>query len=108
NIYDYLNTSKDHPTVDIIYNDLVNDIPTLSKTTVYNTLNIFMDANIVKAINLDENEKRYDFNVHNHSHFLCEKCNNIYDIPFGNVEFLPEGYENFKITEKQILLKGIC
>lgn len=107
-IYDYLNSSKDHPTVDIIYNDLVKEMPTLSKTTVYNTLKIFVDADIVKAVNLDENEKRYDFNLHNHSHFLCEKCKYVYDIPIDDIEFLPEGYKNFKLKEKQILLKGIC
>lgn len=107
-VYNYLMTSKDHPTVDTIYNALVDTIPTLSKTTVYNTLKIFMDANLVKSLNLYENEKRYDIIEDNHSHFVCEKCDNIYDIPYEDTNLLPEGYEKFKITEKQILLKGIC
>ena len=107
-IFNYIKTSKNHPTVDIIYNDLVDILPTLSKTTVYNTLNVLMEANLVKSLNLYENEKRYDIINDNHSHFLCEKCHNIYDIPYEDSNLLPEAYENFKIKEKQILLKGIC
>ena len=38
-ILDYLLKMKNHPTVDTIYKDISGDIPTLSKTTVYNTLN---------------------------------------------------------------------
>lgn len=107
-VYNYIKNSKNHPTVDIIYTNLVDIIPTLSKTTVYNTLNVFMEADLVKSLNLYENEKRYDIIDDNHSHFLCEKCSNIYDIPYEDSNLLPEGYEKFKIKEKQILLKGIC
>lgn len=107
-IYNYLLKSKNHPTVDTIYSDLISEIPTLSKTTVYNTLKVFMEANLVKALNLYENEKRYDIIDDNHSHFVCEKCDKIYDIPYEDTDLLPVGYNDFKIKEKQILLKGIC
>lgn len=107
-IYNYLLKSKNHPTVDTIYSDLISEIPTLSKTTVYNTLKVFMEANLVKALNLYENEKRYDIIDDNHSHFVCEKCDKIYDIPYKDTDLLPVGYNDFKIKEKQILLKGIC
>lgn len=107
-IYNYIKTSRNHPTVDTIYSDLVDTIPTLSKTTVYNTLNVLTEANLVKSLNLYENEKRYDIIDDEHSHFVCEKCNNIYDIPYEDTDLLPQGYEKFKIREKQILLKGIC
>lgn len=108
NIYYYLRESEDHPTVDVIYNDLVNTIPTLSKTTVYNTLKLFIDKDLVKSLNLYENEKRYDIINDNHSHFLCVECERIYDIPYEDADLLPEGYGDFKIKEKQIILKGVC
>lgn len=40
-IFKYLYVNKNHPTVDMIYRELVQKMPCLSKTTVYNTLNIF-------------------------------------------------------------------
>ncbi|MCK9444784.1 MAG: transcriptional repressor [Tissierellaceae bacterium] len=107
-IYKYLYMKRNHPTVDIIYNSLVKEMPTLSKTTVYNTLNLFIDAHLVTSLNLDENEKRYEIIIHDHSHFKCENCGNIYDIPYENIQLLPEGFEDFQVNEVQIFLGGIC
>ena len=39
-VMEFLLKNKIHPTVDYIYNELHEEIPTLSKTTVYNTLNL--------------------------------------------------------------------
>lgn len=107
-IYKYLYMKRNHPTVDTIYNSLVKEMPTLSKTTVYNTLNLFIDAHLVTSLNLDENEKRYEIIIHDHSHFKCESCGNIYDIPYENIQLLPEGFEDFQVNEVQIFLGGIC
>jgi len=107
-IYKYLKENRNHPTAQDIYSGLVNEMPTLSKTTVYNTLDRFLEIGLVIALNLDENEKRYDIVTDEHSHFKCQVCNQIYDIPYDNIELLPKGYEEFQIKEKHILLKGIC
>ncbi len=107
-IYKYLYEKRNHPTVENIYNVLIKDIPTLSKTTVYNTLNLFIEANIVSAVSLDENEKRHEIIEHDHSHFKCEICDGLYDIPYDDLKLLPDNYKNFRIKEKHIFLKGIC
>ena len=51
-IYNYLSKDEIHPTGDEIYKDLMDAIPTLSKTTVYNTLNLFVKNKLIRAINL--------------------------------------------------------
>lgn len=107
-VYKYLEENKNHPTVDCIYQSLVDEMPTLSKTTVYNTLKLFEENGIVKSIFLEDSEKRYEIIIDEHSHFHCELCNNIYDIPYGEINFLPEGFEGFQINEKRIYLSGIC
>ena len=44
-----------HPTVETIYKELIDEIPTLSKTTVYNTLKQFVNILIIDdCINLLE------------------------------------------------------
>ena len=78
-IYDYIHGRKDHPSVDMIYSALSQQIPTLSKTTVYNTLKNFVKAGIATPVIIDENEVRYDPNTHMHGHFICEYCKNIFD-----------------------------
>ena len=42
-IMDYLIKHRTHPTVDEVYTALSDEIPTLSKTTVYNTLKLFAE-----------------------------------------------------------------
>lgn len=59
-IFEYLVKNNSHPTVDEIYKEVVSEIPTLSKTTVYNTLNLFIEANILKGLSIEDNEVRYD------------------------------------------------
>ena len=65
-VFEYLMQHKNHPTVDMIYKSLVDEIPTLSKTTVYNTLNLFIEKQIAVVIVIEENETRYDVDINFH------------------------------------------
>jgi len=79
-ILSYLLQYKSHPSVDEIYGQLIDSIPTLSKTTVYNTLNLFLKEGIVQTLNINTKEDRFDATVKKHAHFLCSKCGKIEDI----------------------------
>ena len=97
-----------HPTVDQIYTELQKEIPTLSKTTVYSTLNALEETGLVRVINIEDNEIRYDIRVENHGHFKCESCGEIYDFNV-DIDSLPTGdLNNFDIRDKNIYFKGIC
>ena len=102
-ILKHILSEKNHPSVDKIYNELVKEMPTLSKTTVYNTLNLFSGVNIVRIITIDENEARYDGNVSDHGHFKCEKCGSIYDFEIRNLDLETDDLSSFKINEKSLL-----
>ena len=107
-IFEYLTNHKNHPTVDIIYKELIKEIPTLSKTTVYNTLNLFMEKNIVTIITIEENEARYDADTSLHGHFKCEECGWVYDFDL-NIQQLHENIlEDFETREKHVYFKGKC
>ncbi|MBA1336307.1 MAG: transcriptional repressor [Firmicutes bacterium] len=107
-ILEYLITKRSHPTVDEIYSNLVKEIPTLSKTTVYNTLNLLISANIVRVVASEENETRYDADVTSHGHFKCEKCGAIYDFRIDVGALKTDDLKNFKIKEKNVYYRGIC
>ncbi len=107
-ILEYLINNKTHPTADDIYTVLSKEIPTLSKTTVYNTLNYFVSKGIVSEVVIEENEVRYDIDISPHIHFKCKKCGEIYDI-FKKCEILTyKKIDEHKIEEYHIYLKGIC
>lgn len=79
-ILEFIMKNKDHPTVDKIYRSLSRKIPTLSRTTIYNTLTLFMDKGLVQALAIADTEIRYDIAHEAHAHFQCRICGKIYDI----------------------------
>lgn len=107
-IFEYLLGTKEHPTVDMIYKDLVNEIPTLSKTTVYNTLNIFVESGIVSKITIEENETRYDADVSIHGHFKCDKCQKVLDFATDLKVLDIKALEKYQINQKHLYFRGIC
>lgn len=107
-ILEYLDKKMNHPTAEMIYHDLKKQIPTLSKTTVYNTLKIFSSNDIIVELNIFENEVRYDIKTDNHIHFKCLKCDKIYDLESKCALYEKEMIEGHKIMEYHVNLKGIC
>ncbi|MGL4403035.1 MAG: Fur family transcriptional regulator [Fusobacteriaceae bacterium] len=107
-IYEYLVNNRTHPTVDIIYKTLAPEIPTLSKTTVYNTLNLFIENRIVNIIVIEENETRYDVDTTIHAHFKCDNCEKIYDLDLDSSLLGVVALDSFQINEQHIYFKGIC
>lgn len=107
-IFEYLMNTKAHPTVDTIYKSLVSEIPTLSKTTVYNTLNLFVDSNIALLITIEENEARYDADISVHGHFKCEGCGRVADFSLEMGDVTIDGLSDFQINQKHVYFKGIC
>ncbi len=108
----YLLEYKNHPTADMIFNELSPSIPTLSKTTVYNTLKLLSDSGVIQSLNIDEKNVRYDGDLSTHAHFRCTKCGKILDIPLENQDNLnkipmPDS-RDFQITECQVYYKGEC
>lgn len=107
-ILEYLVNKHTHPTVEEIYNSLIGEIPTLSKTTVYNTLNLFIAANMARVVSIEENEARYDADIGEHGHFKCEACGTIYDFIIKIDSFEVSELKAFQINQKDVFYKGIC
>jgi len=107
-IYEYLVKNHVHPTVEKIYGDLIPDIPTLSKTTIYNTLKSLIDKGLVIPVTIENNEVRYDADISIHGHFKCTKCGEVYDIDLTNSGFAISDIDGHRVTEHHFNFKGIC
>ncbi len=104
----YLGEHCTHPTTDQIYKDLKTNNPSLSKTTVYNTLEVLEKNGIIQSITISKSELRYDFKHGMHHHFLCKKCGRIIDIDVEcpNLGKMLECGHN--VEEVHGYFKGIC
>lgn len=104
-----LKNKEIHPTVDDIYVALSPKIPTLSKTTVYNTLKLFVEKGAVNVLTIDERNARYDIDTSKHAHCMCRCCGKVFDFFDVKPELFqaPES-EYFKIESTEISYVGVC
>ena len=107
-ILKYLDKNKTHPTANQIYLALKKKNPSLSKTTVYNSLDVLKKYHIIDELTISKSESRYDFEPDPHHHFLCRSCGEIIDIkvecPY--LDSILSGKN--KVEEVHGYFKGIC
>ena len=110
-IKDFLATRKDHPTADMIYENLKQEYPNISLGTIYRNLALLTDIGEVLKISSFEGPDRFDGRVECHCHFMCTECGNVIDLdkaqihPF--IDSVSDGF-NGKISHYMINFSGIC
>lgn len=91
-----------HLTAEQVIQALGKDGRHVSKATVYNTLNLFAQKGLLKALTLDRERGLFDSNTEPHHHFHVEGTGELIDVPPGSVEFsrlppLPPGTEKVSV-----------
>lgn len=108
-VMNYLVQHRTHPTVDEIYSNLCQSIPTLSKTTIYNTLKLLVDGGVAQMLTIQEHNSCFDADVTPHSHFLCKKCGKVFDMQYFDFKNeIPQDVDGNHIEETYQFFKGTC
>jgi Fur family peroxide stress response transcriptional regulator len=102
-----LKDNKNHPSADMIYEELKKKYPMVSFSTVYNILNVLKKIGEIKELTIAENKLYYDPNPDPHHHFLCEKCGQIQDI-YQDFRIRTEKINLHQVKKHQIYFYGIC
>lgn len=100
----YVLCHRTHPTADEIFTGLKEQYPSLSRTTVYNTLHSLVSSKGIMEVNVEPGIARFDGYTAPHAHFRCQMCNMIYDIDLLEMSFP----EEFDISGVQVNLTGFC
>ena len=112
-IFDTLRRHAVHPTAERLYNIIKGEQPdsNIGIATVYRNLRRMANSGSIKRISVLEEAEHFDHNTHTHYHFLCKKCNKVFDI---DAKVAPEIIENtqketgFIIDSYDIVFHGIC
>ena len=108
-VMNYLLEHRTHPTVDEMYVALSKDMPTLSKTTVYNTLELLVKQKAVLELTIDSKMSHYDGYTHAHAHFKCKRCGKIFDLPISDAALNALQIHNgFLKEDLQVYYCGVC
>ena len=79
---------NDHPTAEVIYQELRDEYPTISLGTVYKTLHLLKELRLIQELGFNKGSIRYDPDMELHINMICSKCGKIYDYKAEKVEKL--------------------
>lgn len=99
-----------HPGASLIYKDARKKAKSVSLSTVYATLKEFSEKGLIKSLEFDRMENRYDGNLSEHINLICKQCGAIldYNLP-ATVE--PKDIarkSGFVVTEARMEYYGHC
>ena len=107
-ILEALSAERNHPNASMLYERLVREMPTISKTTIYNTLNTFSEKGLISQLTITPDEVRYDGETRPHHHFLCKACGAILDVEVRCEVAARLEIEGHSIDEVHGYFRGDC
>ena len=106
-IGEYVLQTEEHPSAERVLEEARKQLPSVSQATVYNTLNLFVEKGLLKALQLEPGHTVFDPHVGPHHHFIDDDSGHIHDIPWTAVNVQgTEDLAEFEIDEVQIIFRG--
>jgi len=104
--------SADHPSVDMIFEQVKPDFPTTSLATIYKTVNLLKQLGEVVELDFSEESNRYDGNKpYPHPHLICTQCKTIVDPDVATASDLSKELAKktgYQIVNHRLDFFGIC
>ena len=99
-----------HPGARLVYKEAKKKKKSLSLSTTYATLNEFSRHGIIKTLQFDKMENRYDGNLEEHINLICERCKKIldYKLPIAVNHRDIAKKTGFSITDTRLEYYGYC
>nr|WP_162258004.1 transcriptional repressor [Liquorilactobacillus oeni] len=111
-ILSYLMSSHAHPSIEMIFKYVRGNGFSVSLATVYNTLQLLIDHNLIIEIAADSGgHMRYDYIEAPHYHVICVNCNKIVDVfddSYKQNEKEAVKKTGFQVFNSQYEVYGLC
>ena len=75
-----LERDRSHPGAEHLHAALSADHPSISLSTVYSTLEAFVQAGLIRKVAAQDGRLRVDGTCEDHDHALCRRCGAIFDV----------------------------
>lgn len=108
-----------HLTAEEIYDYVKKKYPEIGIATVYRTIQMLSELNLIDKLNLDDGFVRYEISKkgkedachHHHHHLICLDCGNIYAFQDDLLETLEDRIKEtlgFEVVDHEVKLFGHC
>ena len=104
---EYVLHTHEHPSADLVWKRVRERFPWISRATVYNTLNLFVDRGLLQRLNLSEDAVVFDPVTETHHHFIDEATGAIHDVPWDRVQVCNiESLRDYEVHDYQVVMRG--
>ena len=106
-VADYVLSTDEHPSAEHVMARVSERLPMLSRATVYNTLNLFVEKGLLRQLVLAEGSVVFDPNVQPHHHFIDDETGSIHDVPWTAVKVAKvDDIPGYDVREWQVVMRG--
>ena len=101
-----------HPSAEWLYQRLKPRHPDLSLGTVYRNLTFFQAQGQIKSVGVVQGQERFDAVVTPHSHFVCNCCGSVLDLPDfqpgGDLDRTVSWQYGLTVERHELIFYGLC
>ena len=112
-ILECIYNQNEHFNVDTLYQK-VSDLPgNISRATVYNTLELLLDSNLITKHQFGNSLSQYEkcYQTRQHDHLICEDCSKVFefcDPRIQQIQKTTEELTNIKVSYHSLNFYGKC
>ena len=107
-VLEWLCKTESHPTADQVLTAVRKKFPSISRATVYNTLDALTRAGMVLRLTVDPTATRYDADLKPHAHFRCRVCQKVYDIELKAEKPIDVNAAGHLVESVRTYAYGVC
>jgi Fur family peroxide stress response transcriptional regulator len=109
-VMEYLARRQNHPTAEEVYTAINRANPRASLATVYKCLHGLSKAGLVRPVSLQGEAVRYESNMQQHHHFVCDRCGRVEDVEWFEVPHAARtrAANSGTVHRYDVILRGLC
>ena len=103
----YVLETDEHPSAERVWRKVRKRFPVLSRATVYNTVNLFVEKGLLRELVLAQGRIVFDPKTEPHHHFIERTTGAIYDVPWNALQVSNvDALDGFVVSEYQVVMRG--
>ena len=108
-LFRLLHGNSTHPSAEVLHVAASQQMPGISLRTVYQTLSDLVAMGELRQLNLGSGSARFDPNIDEHHHVVCDRCGDVRDVYVDGVEDVAVGgLDGFHVDATHIVFRGRC
>jgi len=99
-----------HMSIENLYDVMLEKFSSISLATIYKNIHLMLESTFIQEVKLPNHKSVYELSKNSHSHILCVKCNQIFDIDLNLNSVIADASKNtdFVIEKSDLVLSGRC